>query len=456
MAMPSDARYRELLRMSGEQRRPLAGLPPPQRQRLIADMTPQQRETVLALENPQMVVTSELRQAKLLRVIYGERQLEEVMADFWFNHFNVFMGKGADRYLLAGYERDVIRPHALGKFEDLLLAVAQSPAMLFYLDNWMSVGPNTNFAKSGHHGLNENYARELMELHTLGVDGGYTQHDVTEVAKVFTGWTLNRPRKAGEFEFDERKHEPGPKNVLGHEIQNQGQDEGRQVLHLLAQHPSTARFISTKLAQRFVADDPPPALVDKLAKKFESSGGDIREVLRTLFHSPEFWAPQTYRAKVKTPLEFIASAVRDTGANVQNAMPLVQILNQMGMPLYGSQPPTGYAMKAEAWVNSAALLSRMNFAINLTGGRVPGLIVDLETLLTQSSQPGMNSGPEAIQAQMESALLAADVSKQTHETIQKQLQDPQITRRAWNDPKQLPEMGVIAGLILGSPEFQRR
>ena len=303
-----------------------------------------------------------------------------------------------------------------------------------------------------------------MELHTLGVNGGYTQQDVTEVAKVFTGWTLREPRKGGDFEFNARKHEPGLKEVLGHKIKSDGEDEGRQVLHLLAHHPSTARFISTKLAQRFVSDDPPPALVDEMAKKFESSGGDIRELLRTLFRSPEFWAPQTYRAKVKTPLEFIASAVRATGADVQNAMPLVQNLNQMGMPVYGSQPPTGYSMKAETWVNSAALLNRMNFALALTAGRVPGLSVDLRQLLAtyetspdkQPSQPYTPTDPDAVLERVERALLAGDVSRQTHDTLEKQLQDPKVTRRVLDDPSRPPDVGVIAGLILGSPEFQRR
>src|SRR5207248_4019608 len=260
--------------------------------------------------------------------------LEEVMTDFWLNHFNVFIGKGADRYLLTSYERDVIRPHALGKFEDLLVATARSPAMLFYLDNWMSVGTDSDFAngvrehvgRRGRHlrvrvnpakggkgkrqGLNENYGRELMELHTLGVNGGYTQKDVTEVARVFTGWTLKQPKQGGGFTFEERMHEPGDKIILGHRIKSNGEKEGREVLHLLARHPSTAKFICAKLAMRFVSDNPPPALVDRMAQTFLKKKGDIGEVLKTLFHSPEFWAPDAYRAKVKTPLEFIVSAVR--------------------------------------------------------------------------------------------------------------------------------------------------
>ena len=287
-------------------------------------------------------------QAKLLRAIYSERQLEEVMTDFWFNHFNVFIGKGADRYLVTSYERDVIRPHALGKFEDLLVATAKSPAMLFYLDNWLSVGPDSDIARgipqeSAYHasrrralparrraqvkgkgkaqsGLNENYGRELMELHTLGVNGGYTQQDVTEVARVLTGWTIDQPQKGGGFKFEERMHEPGDKIVLGHKIKQHGEKEGMEVLHMLAHHPSTAHFICTKLAMRFVSDDPPPALVDRMAQTFLKKDGDIREVLKTMFKSPEFWSDDAYRAKVKTPLEFVVSAVRATGADVTDAV----------------------------------------------------------------------------------------------------------------------------------------
>ena len=285
--LPPDQRMKAILKMSPEEQRAIGtSLKGDKRDEFMEGMKPQQRETLMALNNPQQVVTSELVQGKLLRAIYSERQLEEVMTDFWFNHFNVFIGKGADRYLLTSYERDVIRPHALGKFEDLLVATAQSPAMLFYLDNWLSVGPDSDFAngiskrndnynwrrpprprrpapakqaKGKRSGLNENYGRELMELHTLGVNGGYTQKDVTEVARVLTGWTLKQPRQGGGFIFEERMHEPGDKRVLGHRIKSSGEKEGREVLHILAHHPSTAKFISTKLAMRFVSDDPPPA-----------------------------------------------------------------------------------------------------------------------------------------------------------------------------------------------------
>jgi len=469
--LPPDERMREILKMSPEDQRSLAAsLKGGKRDEFLEGMDAKQRETLMALNNPQQVVVDELVHAKLLRAIYSERQLQEVMTDFWFNHFNVFIGKGADRYLLTSYERDVIRPHAMGKFEDLLVATAQSPAMLFYLDNWLSVGPNSEIAngipkrnrrrsryrppvvkqaKGRRSGLNENYGRELMELHTLGVNGGYTQKDVTEVARVFTGWTLKQPKQGG-FTFEERMHEPGDKIVLGHRIKSNGEKEGREVLHLLARHPSTAKFICAKLATRFVSDNPSPALVDRMAQTFLKKKGDIGEVLKTLFHSPEFWAPDAYRAKVKTPLEFIVSAVRANGANVTDAMPLARQLQNMGMTLYGMQPPTGYSMKADAWVNSSALLGRMNFALTLTSGKLKGVQLD-------SDRTGnLPRDPQAALATLENTLLEGDVSQQTHDTIAKQLQDPQISGRKLDGPVRPPNVNTIEGLLLGSPDFQRR
>ena len=452
-------------------------------QEFLAGLDPKQKETLQAMNNPQAVVADELVQAKLLRAIYSERQLEEVMTDFWFNHFNVFMNKGADRVLITNYEQDVIRPHALGKFEDLLVATAKSPAMLFYLDNWLSVGPNSPQAqgvpaganrypprrpgqkpkgKGKSSGLNENYGRELLELHTLSVNGGYSQRDVTEAAKVFTGWTIEKPNDGGGFKFDPRTHEPGPKFILGHRIKPKGEDEGRELLHRLATSPQTAHFISLKLAQRFVSDDPPSELVDRIAKTFQKKKGDIREVLSALFHSPEFWADSSYRAKVKTPLEFVASAVRATGADVDDAMPLARQLGNMGMPLYGAQPPTGYSMKAESWVSSSALLNRMNFALALTGGKVKGVKVDAMQLA------GGPPAPDAALAlsTMEAKLLAADVSKQTHDSIIAQMEAPSSVSPAQPEKKnpprkppaapRSPDAGAIAGLLLGSPEFQKR
>ena len=426
--MPPDERMKTLLKMSPEDQRVVTdSLQGDKRDEFLEGMNPRQRETVGAINHPQQVVNNELVEGKLLRAIYSNRQLQEVMTDFWFNHFNVFVGKGPDHYLLTSYERDVIRPHALGKFEDLLVATAQSPAMLFYLDNWLSVGPNsdvangipkranndwkrrvrnngqTNQSKGKRNGLNENYGRELMELHTLGVNGGYTQQDVTEVARVFTGWTLKQPNLGGGFTFEERTHEPGDKTVLGHRIKPKGEKEGFEVLHILAHHPSTAKFVCTKLAVRFVSDDPPQALVDRMAQTFLRKDGNIREVLKTMLDSPEFWAPDAYRAKVKTPLEFVVSAVRASGAEVTDAMPIAHQLQNMGMPLYAAQPPTGYSMKADAWVNSSALLGRMNFALALTSGKVKGVQVDSEKL------PGPND-PEQTLTALENTLLSGDVS----------------------------------------------
>jgi uncharacterized protein (DUF1800 family) len=507
LALSPDARYKMLLGMQPDERRALnAALTPEERESVMKAFTPQQRETVQALFNPQSVIVNELQEAKILRAAYSERQLDEVMTDFWFNHFNVFLNKGEDRYLVTSYERDVIRPHALGKFKDLLAATAKSPAMLFYLDNWLSIGPDSDQArgvprrqpglrtrrvrgpfgpeivylppraprrppnpkaKKNNSGLNENYGRELMELHTLGVNGGYTQRDVTEVAKVFTGWTIKQPREGGTFFFDERRHEPGTKYVLGHKIKENGEKEGMQVLAILAHHPSTARFISTKLAQRFVSDDPPTSLVNRMAETFLKRDGDIREVLRTMFHSPEFWSDQSYRAKVKTPLEFVASAIRATGADVENPMPLVQALNRMGMPLYQMQPPTGYSTKADAWVNSAALLNRMNFALQLATGRLAGAKFDPQQLV-QGPEPPVDA--QGMLGRLERSLLAGDISVQTHETILKQLDsatpeaaaqaktdaDAKASAALFNDPKRGPNVAVLTALILGSPEFQRR
>jgi uncharacterized protein (DUF1800 family) len=476
--LPPDERVKRILEMSPDEQRDLAR--GKNRDQLVEGMSPQQKETVMALNNPQQVVSNELMQAKLLREIYSERQLEEVMTDFWMNHFNVFIGKGADRYLLTSYERDVIRPHAMGRFEDLLVATAKSPAMLFYLDNWLSVGPNSDFAlgipkrrprrgyyrrfpppaqrrqqqakKRERRGLNENYGRELMELHTLGVNGGYTQKDVTEVARVLTGWTIEQPNKGGDFKFEERMHEPGTKIVLGHKIKANGEGEGREVLRILAHHPSTAKFISTKLATRFVSDNPPTALVDRMAETFLKKNGDIREVLKTMVRSPEFWAADSYRAKVKTPLEFVVSAARATGADVQDATPLIRTLNSMGMQPYGMQPPTGYSMKADAWVNSSALLTRMNFALALSNGKLKGVTFDSKNLLPASAPPDA-TGTLGL---LETELAGGDVSQQTHDTIVKQLDDPQIAKRRLDDASGPPNVAVITGLLLGSPEFQKR
>jgi uncharacterized protein (DUF1800 family) len=476
-SLPPDQRFKKVLSMSTQAQLAFADtLRGGKGQEFLEGLTPKQKETLLAMNNPAIVVMSELMQAKMLRAVYSQRQLDEVMTDFWFNHFNVFMEKGLDRVLVTSYERDVIRPHALGKFEDLLVATTKSPAMLFYLDNFMSVGPNSPQALGlparpygrgpygrryppqrprpqgkRSSGLNENYGRELLELHTLSVNGGYSQRDVTEVAKVFTGWTIDKPAEGGSFKFEPRMHEPGTKYVLGHKIKPKGEGEGLELLHRLATSPQTAHFISLKLAQRFVADDPPPALVDRMAKTFLKKKGDIREVLTTLFHAPEFWNDASYRTKMKTPLEFVASAVRATGAEVDDALPLSRQLNNMGMPLYSAQPPTGYSMKAETWVSSSALLNRMNFALALTSGKIKGVKVDSAHVGAANPAPDVDGALSAL----EQSLIPSGISKQTHDSIAAQVTGDKNGGRK-TGPVKPPDVNTIAGLLLGSPEFQRR
>ncbi len=297
-----------------------------------------------------------LQEQKVLRAVYSERQLQEVLTDFWFNHFNVDARKIDDKPVLVEYERDVIRPRVFGRFRDLLGATAKSPAMLFYLDNWLSRA----------NAINENYARELMELHTLGVDGGYTQDDVVNVARAFTGWTMRKPHEATGFEFNPKMHDKRQKKILGRMYPaNRGVEDGEQVLDALARHPSTARFVATKLARRFVADDPPPALVDRVARTFRKTDGDLRAVMRTLLTSPEFFDRSRFGGKMKTPFEYVASALRASGAAVTNPLRLDQTIAGMGEPLYQCQPPTGYPDRGAAWLNTGALISRLNFARNL-------------------------------------------------------------------------------------------
>ena len=392
----------------------------------------------MGLARKQRAVLVDLSSQKILRAAYSERQLEEVMTDFWFNHFNVFANKGATQQYITEYERDAIRPRVLGKFRDLLGATAKSPAMLFYLDNWQSVDPQGGVDPQGRvaprrraqmmmrmqdqqrprRGLNENYGRELMELHTLGVDGGYTQQDVVNVARAFTGWTIDQPRRGGSFRFEPRLHDGKEKHVLGQTIKGGGgQSDGERVLDILARHPSTARFIATKLARRFVADVPPPALVTRAAARFTETDGDIREVVRLILTSPEFFAADARQVKVKTPFEFVVSAIRVTGSEVRAAEPLAQAVKQLGMPLYLCQPPTGYADRADAWVNTGALLNRMNFALQLVDGRMRGVEWGAAPVAPAIGAP----------------------SPSTSATLAKA-----------GDPRQ------VAALTLGSPEFQRR
>jgi uncharacterized protein (DUF1800 family) len=491
---------------------------------------------------PAQFLTGELQMSRILRATYSERQLQEVMVDFWTNHFNVFAGKGADRWLLISYDRDTIRPHTLGKFYDLLLADAQSPAMLFYLDNFQSVSPDAQLGpqqrpgaargplaqlrmsnnpqqqrpqQQQRRGINENYARELMELHTLGVDGGYTQKDVQEVARCFTGWTIFAPRgagaaaqaitngrladrlrtDAGKFYFNPRAHDDGEKIVLGHKIPaGGGAKDGLMVLDIVAHHPATAKFIATKLVRHFVSDDPPPALVDRVAQTFLKTDGDIREVLKAIFSSPEFNSADAYRAKVKRPFELAISAVRTLGADTNGGPQMHQWIARMGQPLYGFQTPNGYSDMAENWVNTGALLERMNFALSLASNRIPGTRVDLSRFVGDMKTGGVVDKAKLLD-RFVTLIVGGEISPKTRETLLKQLSDqvtlptmPPAQTAAAKAPANPFEAGFqrgilapgggggqqqqqlasvspatidnpvvkIAGLILGSPEFQRQ
>jgi uncharacterized protein (DUF1800 family) len=351
------------------------------RQAIFAVASPGLRRKLELANGPAQVVARDLAEAKVLRAVLSAQQLEEVLDDFWFNHFNIFLDKGADHYLVTAYERDVIRPRVLGKFRDLLEATAKSPAMLFYLDNWQSVGPGVAQrnvkARQARRGLNENYGRELMELHTLGVNGGYTQQDVTEVARCFTGWTIDQPQRGGAFVFNPRLHDNGEKVVLGVRIPaGGGESDGEKVLDMLAHHPSTAHFIARKLAMRFVADEPPDSLVERMAAAFQKTDGDIRAVLETMLRSKEFWSMGAYRSKMKSPLELVASAVRAANGDVDFAFPLVNQVAQLGEPLYRKIEPTGYSNASQEWMNSAGLMARLNFALLLADNKIPGVKVE--------------------------------------------------------------------------------
>ena len=496
----------------------------PEKRSLIEDLTPQQRETLLALKNPQQLVGGELLASRLLRDVYSNRQLEAVMTDFWLNHFNVYLRKGQYApWYLVDYEKNAIRPHALGKFEDLLVATAQSPAMLFYLDQQQSVGPhseaglrsqmqpvlNANPATPAKPkadvGLNENYARELMELHTLGVDGGYTQQDVTQVAEVFTGWGVKEPNQVAKngaigFEFNPRRHEPGPKYVLGKTIEAAsqmtsqsgqpsmaGMNEGLEVLHLLAVSPTTAHHVSQQLAIRFVSDKPSAALVDSMAKTWVNTGGDIREVMRTMLDSPDFWSKDNYRAKIKTPEEFVVSALRATGGDVIRPVPSMDALNQLGMPFFGCQTPNGYPWTSNAWVNTGDLLDRINISISLANNKL-GVATDFDALMASTIHQPVSTVQQIPAKQKESwladALLSGPSTPQTQAAIMKQISvaPPAANQPAWQEnagrgavpdgqkrwraelpdsnapilPPTDPEASTIAGLLLGSPEFQRK
>jgi uncharacterized protein (DUF1800 family) len=370
----------------------------------LGDRLPAQPERPAALRDQKAArqygreLVQQMAAAKVVRAVYSERQLEEILTDFWFNHFNVFAGKGRTALYLADYERAAIRPHVLGRFRDLLGATAKSPAMLFYLDNWLSADPAAAqklaarrrafqpgtaaaAAVQRRRGLNENYGRELLELHTLGVDGGYTQQDIIEVARAFTGWTVtqmaDRPAD-GRFRFAAALHDTGEKVVLGHRIEaGGGIGDGEQVLDIVAAHPATARHVARRLAERFVSDTPPEALVARVARRFEETHGDLREVVRAVITSPEFFAAEARNGKVKTPLEFVASALRATGSDLQPRR-AVQALQQLGMPPYMCQPPTGYDDDAETWISAGALVTRANIAQQLAGPEAAATIASPE------------------------------------------------------------------------------
>jgi len=396
---------------------------------------PALRREAMAARQPQQFVNGELIEHKLYRAVYSNLQLQEVLVDFWMNHFNVFNGKGSDRVLLTSFERDAIRPYVFGHFKDMLLATARHPAMLFYLDNWQSQAPREDLPAPPvrRQGLNENYGRELMELHTLGVDGGYTQSDVIAVARAFTGWTIYDPQKFAEYQFNPAVHDRKEKVLLGHTIPAMGgEQDGLQVIDILAHHPSAARFISRKLAQRFVADDPPQPLVDRMAATFTRTDGDLRAVLQTLFTSPEFLSEGAWQAKLKSPLEMVVSAARAMNADVTDTFALAQRIADLGEPLYGKLEPTGYPNTGDAWMNTAGILERINFATALAAGQIPGVKVD--TSRFNVKDPHTVAG-ELLNRAPSPSMLAA-IEKGTH--------DKQTTA------------SILATLVIGSPDFQRR
>lgn len=454
-------------------------------------------------------VMGELQSARVARAVASNRQLEEVMTDFWLNHFNIYAQKGPPQaYYLAEYERQVIRPHAFGKFRKLLESVAKSPAMLFYLDNARSMAdtsrprlaslerrrgpgrrqigePNPemrqrlNQLRNG--GLNENYGRELLELHTLGVDGGYTQQDVINVARALTGWTIRQPAAGGGFIFRPEMHDAGEKIVLGRKLKaNRGIEDGDDVLDIVARHPSTARYIATRLARRFISDDPPQAVIDRAAAVFTRTDGDIREVVRTIITSNEFYSQKAYRSKVKSPFEVVVSAMRAMNAEPDSTPRTAQAIAYLGQPIYGHQAPNGWPETGDAWMNTGAILNRINFGIAAASNRIPGAsirsIPGVDSLSSASRQKqvdavvsallGGSVSPDtrAVLMSGENPLLAN--AKETVETMAPETDmgepmDMQMRPRAnpfgrQNRPVQLTGIAQVVGLALGSPEFQRR
>lgn len=386
-------------------------------------------------------VLDQLFTAKMVRAVHGRNQLQEVLADFWFNHFNVFVGDGFDRFSIHDYERVAIRPHVLGRFQDLLAATANHPTMMFYLDNYLSTVSRTD-PRTGRliQGLNENYGRELLELHTVGVDAGYTQEDVFECARAFTGWGIDQ--RQGVFVFRAANHDTGSKRVFGLDLAAGGQKEdGERVIEHLARHPSTAAFVSRKLARRFVADDPPASLVQKMASRFLATGGDIREVLRTMIGSPEFWAPAfDGSVKPKTPIEFVASAIRAVDGQVNAGRGVLNALQTLGMPLFGCIPPTGYSDRGSDWLDPSAQINRMNFAMDLVSGALAGVSADPRAAALGGSLDSARSVAEAVSANVfgrglpPSSIEAVSGVSSTGASV--------ATK--------------VVGLLLAGPDFQRR
>jgi len=520
--------------------------------RMTTDEQRARREKLQALYReydlrPANQLVPQIAANRVLRAVYSERQLQEVMVDFWQNHFNVFSGKAAVRWYIPSYERDVLRKNALGNFKDLVVGTAQHPAMLFFLDNFQSQAPNTQAAGRGalqralrngnldprrreqikqrqgltdaqldqrierakkagqaqrDRGINENYARELMELHTLGVDSGYTQKDIVDVARSFTGWTIADPRgyrraaaasiqgtedrrldrlqrmagvpddtESGEFYFNERWHDKNAKTVLGQKVEEGGIKDGLKVIDILVKHPSTAKFIARKLAVKFVNDNPSEALVGRIASAFSRSNGDIKTTLRAVFSDKEFFAPENYRAKVKTPFELAVSSIRAIGAETNGGPAMLAMLTKLGEVPYGYQAPTGYPDTAEDWVNTGALLERLNFAVAVASNRIPGTKVDLKSFESKDRSKILNSAIEQI--------LDGDVSAATRATLLKQVQQPlpevkagvEVVDAAMDVPNMRgqgnrqarllpptgnPEVFKVVSLVLGTPEFQRQ
>ena len=488
-----------------------------------ADVLRDDPQLRMELQRARRSVT-DVQSVKLARAVTSDRQLEEVMTDFWENHFSVFSGKGQTRIFLVDFDRDVIRPRALGKFRDLLGAVAKSPAMLFYLDQFQSTVDSTHTPLSGGgalarrgriqrarplqpgrgqparpvqpgqpvqagqpvrraRGLNENYARELLELHTLGVDGGYTQHDVIEVARALTGWTMN-PRQGGEFNFRPQIHDADEKIVLGHRLAaGRGIEDGEEVLDILARSPATAHFIARKLAVRFVSDDPPPAIVDRAARTFLATDGDIRETVRTIVTSPEFFSRAAYRSKVKSPFELVASALRAVGAPADTTPRSAQAVAFLGAPIFGHQAPNGWPETGDAWMNAGAILNRINFGLALAGGRLPGASLaqwpETERLRGASREQQVDAvigamlgghvspdtrsillnGENPLAAKLAGSVDSAAVNAAAAADDEESSMRPMARRQpgaAFARPVQLAGLAQIVGLAIGAPEFQRR